>query len=284
MPSSPSATPAIPVARRVNSFSYAIRNIVVEVWKVEAAGGSVRDLNIGDPIAAGFSTPPHLVEAVDRAMRLEQNGYTLSRASSRRARPPPTTSVHAASLSIPIACAHHGYVRGIEITLDALVDPDDEVLVPVPTDPPYTGSSPRSAKSVSTAPIPTMAGGLISITSRADHRSHARAGPGSSQQPDRRGRSARDEARDHRDRRGHGITILSDQVYGDRLRRPGGSRHRMRPMPRLWPTRRCPRCTWRRAGAAAGWPWAAEAARPGAGGHQELADGRPCSPGPGAAR
>src|SRR5215204_5458120 len=78
MPSSSSATSAIPVARRVNSFSYAIRNIVAEARKVEATGRAVRYLNIGDPIAAGFSTPPHLIEAVSRAMRLGQNGYTPS--------------------------------------------------------------------------------------------------------------------------------------------------------------------------------------------------------------
>ena len=78
MPSSPSTTPAIPVAGRVNSFTYAIRNIVAEARKVEAAGRPVRYLNIGDPIAAGFETPPHLVDAVSQAMRHGQNGYTPS--------------------------------------------------------------------------------------------------------------------------------------------------------------------------------------------------------------
>ena len=104
MPSSPSATSAIPVAGRVNSFSYAIRNIVAEARKVEAAGRSVRYLNIGDPIAAGFTTPPHLIEAVSRAMRLGQNGYTPSPGILRRGRRSPTTSRPAASRSIPIAC------------------------------------------------------------------------------------------------------------------------------------------------------------------------------------
>src|SRR6478736_8990784 len=78
MPSSSSTASAIPVARRVNSFSYAIRNIVAEAKKVEAGGRTVRYLNIGDPIAFGFRTPPHLVEAVQRAMRDGHNGYTPS--------------------------------------------------------------------------------------------------------------------------------------------------------------------------------------------------------------
>ena len=57
------------VASRISGFVYAIRNIVSEARKVEAAGRRVRYLNIGDPIIFGFQTPPHLIEAVDRAIR-----------------------------------------------------------------------------------------------------------------------------------------------------------------------------------------------------------------------
>ena len=74
MSSSKLAT-AIPVARRVNAFSYAIRNIVAEAQRVEAGGMRVRYLNVGDPNAFGFKTPPHLVAAVERAMRDGHNGY-----------------------------------------------------------------------------------------------------------------------------------------------------------------------------------------------------------------
>src|SRR5688572_25744110 len=69
---------AIPVASRVNRFSYAIRNIVAEARAVEARGMRVRYLNIGDPVAFGFKTPAHLVDAVDRAMRDGHNGYVPS--------------------------------------------------------------------------------------------------------------------------------------------------------------------------------------------------------------
>src|SRR5262245_49616192 len=66
------------IATRVSQFSYAIRNIVVEAQKVEAAGRTVRYLNIGDPILFGFAPPPHLVEAVERAIRDGHNGYAPS--------------------------------------------------------------------------------------------------------------------------------------------------------------------------------------------------------------
>ena len=60
--------------------------MVAEAKKVEATGQTVRYLNIGDPIAFGFLTPPHLVEAVSRAMRDGHNGYTASAGIVERAR------------------------------------------------------------------------------------------------------------------------------------------------------------------------------------------------------
>src|SRR5918995_5067622 len=72
------AVASIPVAPRIAGFVYAIRNIVAEARKIEAAGRTVRYLNIGDPITFGFQTPPHLIEAVERAMRNGDNGYAPS--------------------------------------------------------------------------------------------------------------------------------------------------------------------------------------------------------------
>ncbi len=74
----PRVSSAIPAAKRLSRFSYAIRNIVEEARKVEKAGTRVRYLNIGDPVAFGFQTPPHMIEAVERAMRSGENGYVAS--------------------------------------------------------------------------------------------------------------------------------------------------------------------------------------------------------------
>jgi alanine-synthesizing transaminase len=132
-------TSAIPVAGRVSGFNYAIRNIVVEAKKVEAAGRTVRYLNIGDPIAFGFRTPPHLVEAVQRAMRDGHNGYVPSAGIL------PARQSVAAELTrrgMPM-CADRvlitsGTSEGIELTLTALAEGGDEVLIPSPTYPLYT--------------------------------------------------------------------------------------------------------------------------------------------------
>src|SRR3954462_15507993 len=86
MPTSRTSQP-IPIAARVNRFSYAIRSIVAAAKQVEAAGTAVRYLNIGDPVAFGFQTPPHLIEAAARAMRDGHNGYlpSVGIASAREA-------------------------------------------------------------------------------------------------------------------------------------------------------------------------------------------------------
>ena len=68
----------IKAARRTLNFTYAIRNIVGEAKKLEAEGKKITYLNIGDPVPYGFNTPPHLSEALARALRDGHNGYAPS--------------------------------------------------------------------------------------------------------------------------------------------------------------------------------------------------------------
>jgi alanine-synthesizing transaminase len=129
----------VPVAGRVNRFSYAIRNIVAEAKLVEARGQRVRYLNIGDPVAFGFQTPPHLVETVARAMRDGHNGYVPS-AGIPAAREAVAADYAARGVHVPPdrVLITTGTSEGIELALNALVDDGDEVLVPLPTYPLYT--------------------------------------------------------------------------------------------------------------------------------------------------
>lgn len=133
------ATVAIPAASRIRGFKYAIRNIVNEARKVEASGRKVRYLNIGDPIIFGFTTPPHMIEAVVRAMRDGHNGYA------------PSVGILPAREAVAEECAQRGMPvspdrvvitsgtsEGIELALTALAGPGDDVLIPVPTYPLYT--------------------------------------------------------------------------------------------------------------------------------------------------
>ena len=117
------SSPSVPVASRVNRFSYAIRNIVTEAKAVEARGTRVRYLNIGDPVAFGFRTPDHLVEACARAMRDGHNGYLPSAgiASAREA-----VAADYTARGVPISpdrcLITTGTSEGIDLCLNALVN------------------------------------------------------------------------------------------------------------------------------------------------------------------
>jgi aspartate/methionine/tyrosine aminotransferase len=141
---------AVPVAARVHRFSYAIRNIVSEARAVEARGMRVRYLNIGDPVAFGFKTPQHLIDAATSAMRDGHNGY-LASTGIVSAREAVAADYHARGVTVSPdrVLITTGTSEGIDIALNALVNDGEEVLVPSPTYPLYTavlakiGAQPR---------------------------------------------------------------------------------------------------------------------------------------------
>ena len=211
-------TSAIPVARRVGGFNYAIRNIVAEARKVEASGRPVRYLNIGDPIIFGFETPPHMVEAVARAMRDGRNGYVPS-AGIPAARE--SVARELSGRGMPVSADRviitSGTSEGIELALTALVDAGDEVLIPAPTYPLYTAVLAKiGARAVfyrtdhrrGWLPDPDELLRLVTRATRAlvviDPNN-----PTGATYPDEIRRALIDLA-DH-----HNIPLLADEVYGD---------------------------------------------------------------------
>src|SRR3954469_16283660 len=126
-------------AARIQNVRYAIRNVVAEALKLEREGREILYCNVGDPLKFDFATPPHLVEAVHRAMRDGHNGYApspglaqareaVARDASARGRP----GVTAEDVLITA-----GASEAIELTLTALLDPGDSVLLPSPGYPLY---------------------------------------------------------------------------------------------------------------------------------------------------
>jgi alanine-synthesizing transaminase len=206
------------VSARVNAFSYAIRNIVVEAKKVEAAGRRVRYLNIGDPIQFGFKTPRHLIEAVERAMRDGHNGYVPSAGIE-----PARTAVaqEYTRRGMPVTADRvvvtQGTSEGIELALSVLADPGDEVLVPTPTYPLYTAVlSKIGARAVYYRTDPTQGWrpDLDDLKRRTTSATRAIVvidpnNPTGAVYPEATRRALIDVA----DRAG--LTILADEVYGD---------------------------------------------------------------------
>ncbi|HAM34876.1 MAG TPA: aminotransferase [Elusimicrobia bacterium] len=127
----------IRASRRTNNIVYAVRDIVTLAQEVAKTGKEMLYLNIGDPNKFDFATPPHLIEAVLKAMRDNHNGYS------------PSSGIPAAVKAITAEAEAHGISNihdvfvtsggseAIEICLTALVDPGDNVLIPYPGYPLY---------------------------------------------------------------------------------------------------------------------------------------------------
>jgi alanine-synthesizing transaminase len=215
---SPRISTAIPVAARVSSFTYAIRNIVAEARKVEAAGRRVRYLNIGDPIAFGFRTPPHMLEAVERAIRDGHNGYVpspgIDEARQAAAAEFTTRGLPTSPDRVLITA---GTSEGIELALNAIVDGGDDVLVPSPTYPLYTAVLGRIGADIRyyrTDPARDWMPDLDHLESQIGPRTRALVvidpnNPTGAVYPaDVRRRLI--AIAEH-----HGLVILADEVYGD---------------------------------------------------------------------
>jgi aspartate/methionine/tyrosine aminotransferase len=213
----PSTAP-IPVAARINRFKYAIRNIVVEAQKVEASGRQVRYLNIGDPNAFGFKTPPHLIAAVEKALHDGHNGYGPSPGirSGREA-----VAAEYVAKGFPVtpdrAFLTAGTSEGIEFALGALADEGSEVLLPVPTYPLYTavltklGARPvfyRTDPARGWSPDLDHLRSLITPATRALVIIDPNNPTGASYSTE-----TRLALLDFADR--HGLPIIADEVYGD---------------------------------------------------------------------
>jgi alanine-synthesizing transaminase len=217
MPSS-SATRPVHIAGRVGRFSYAIRNIAAAAHAAEARGIRVRYLNIGDPVAGGFRTPEHLVETVAKAMRDGHNGYLPSPgiAAAREA-----VAQEYVTRGVPVTADRvlitTGTSEAIDLTLSALVDEGDQVLIPSPTYPLYTAFLAKLGAEPLYYPTDPASGWLPDI----DHlrrlvTTRTRVlvtidpnNPTGAVYPPHIRKALIDFAEDH------GLAILADEVYGD---------------------------------------------------------------------
>lgn len=126
-------------ARHIENVRYAIRNVVAEAMRLEAEGRRILYLNIGDPLKFDFQTPPHLIEAVYRAMRDGHNGYAPSSGipAAREAICREATRGGIPGLTPLDVVVTTGASEALELALTALLEPGERVLVPCPGYPLY---------------------------------------------------------------------------------------------------------------------------------------------------
>lgn len=124
-------------ATRMANVSYAIRDLAVAADRVERQGHKILYLNIGDPPKFDFPTPPHMIEAAERAMRDGFNGYGES-LGERSALDAIRAQAEAKGFqNIQGIMVGYGSGEVIEHCLTALLNPGDNVLTPIPDYPLY---------------------------------------------------------------------------------------------------------------------------------------------------
>lgn len=125
-------------AKRTENIRYAIRDIATLGDKLVREGKSVIPLNIGDPLAFDFETPPHLIEAVTRAMREGKNGYAPSLGANEALEAIRASAERERIRGIQTAFVTYGVSEGADLCLTGLVNAGESVLVPCPEYPLYS--------------------------------------------------------------------------------------------------------------------------------------------------
>lgn len=117
---------------------YAVRDVVVQAEKLRRAGRRTLNLNIGDPNPFGFTPPAHLIEATERAMRDNKNGYAPSEGIPEALAAIESDATRRGVRNICHTWIGSGCSEVIDMALTALADPGENFLVPSPGYPLYT--------------------------------------------------------------------------------------------------------------------------------------------------
>ncbi len=126
-------------AKRTEKVTYAIRDVVVEATKLERQGKKILHLNIGDPNVFDFQTPKHMIEEVNKAMLENKNNYANSMGvpEAREAIAREQERLGIKNVTPDDVLVTTGVSEGIGLALNALVNPGENILTPIPTYPVY---------------------------------------------------------------------------------------------------------------------------------------------------
>ena len=129
---------------RLETLRYDIRGPVYEkALKMQAAGQKIINLNIGNPAPFGFEVPKVILDnIVNNIHTSEAQGYSNSKGipSARQAVLDYYTSLGVVDAKLDHVFIGNGVSEFIIMCLQALLEPNDEVLVPSPTYPLWTAS------------------------------------------------------------------------------------------------------------------------------------------------
>jgi alanine-synthesizing transaminase len=127
----------ISAAKRLERVRYAIRDLAVLADDLARQGKQILPLNIGDPLLFDFCTPPHLIEAVLKAMRDGHNGYAPSLGVDVAIEAIRAEAEQKGFQNIESIFITEGVSEAVDLSLAGLIGPGDNVLTPCPEYPLY---------------------------------------------------------------------------------------------------------------------------------------------------
>jgi len=129
---------AVQAAARLERVRYAIRDMAVLAEQLVREGKTILPLNIGDPLNFDFHTPPHLIAAVEKAMRDGRNGYGPSLGIPEAAEAIRAEAERKGIRNVQSVFLTAGVSEALDICLTALVNAGENVLTPCPEYPLYS--------------------------------------------------------------------------------------------------------------------------------------------------
>src|SRR5512140_365218 len=125
-------------ALRLENVRYAIRDLAVLADEVAKQGHKILYLNIGDPLKFDFATPPHMIEAVYKAMRDGNNGYAASMGVPAALEAIRADAGRKGIHDIRSIFVTNGASEAVDVCLAALLNAGDNLLTPSPEYPLYS--------------------------------------------------------------------------------------------------------------------------------------------------
>jgi len=122
----------------VDKVRYAIRDLACIADQLATQGHKILPLNIGDPLNFDFQTPPHLIEAVYKAMCDGKNGYAPSTGIKEAISAIRADGERKGISNIQDAFVTSGVSETVDICLTALLNPGENILTPSPDYPLYS--------------------------------------------------------------------------------------------------------------------------------------------------
>ncbi len=129
----------VKVAKRLEKFEYAIRDVVAVAQELEKKGKKITYLSIGDT-AKYFETPEHIKKAFTKAANENFNYYvdSLGILELRKAIAESQNKEYGLNVSPEDVLITAGVSEAIEFIYAGLIEQNDEIIIPGPSYPPFS--------------------------------------------------------------------------------------------------------------------------------------------------